>query len=662
MELNIKSYQMETKDINVKGKFTNRELSWIDFNYRVLDRCRSKTLLNESMNFLGITTSNLDEFISVRFAHLYHNGSKKIYKKVLRRVRQFIHDQVVIYHFLISSLAEEGVKITRMNKLNKKEIMKLKDTFHSSIFPMLTPILVQNAHNIPIVSSGEACIAVIIKNNDENNLIIIPIPKSIDAVYKVGDNVILVEDLISYFLDELFINKKIKCHGIFRVIKDASFCLDHDESRFIIDRMNDILAQRKTSRALFLEVESKMDNELLETLIDQLNIPKSHVHVESEIVDYRRFMKTKLLGSKHSYKPFKPKPYDGKGGWSIFSIIDDKDILLHHPYDNYDTVVRFITHAAIDPEVVAIKQTLYRVSSIDSPIVKGLCNAAENGKQVSVLVEIKARFDEENNIHIINKLEASGCHVLLGSEMLKTHCKMCVVIRRNGRHFQIYSHIATGNYNEKTSKIYTDLSYFTSKSKIGIDLLHIFNILSGISTPDSKLKKIAYSPVTLRKTLINKIEREISYAKKGKKAEIFIKVNSISDRIMVQKLYEAADKGVKIYIICRGVCSIVTRKNIYIKSIIGRFLEHSRIYYFSNDGDGDYYISSADLLTRNLDRRIEILLSLTESNVINKIKNIIQIMKKDEANSFVMNEKGSYGYPTVKGYDCHQKFIEQAIE
>lgn len=659
MELNIKSYQMETKNVNVKGEFINRELSWIDFNYRVLERCRSKTLLNERMNFLGITTSNLDEFISVRFAHAYHDEKKKIYKKVLVKTHEFIHEQVKMYHLLCDFIEKEGIEITKMNKLNKKEIYKMKQIFHQSIFPILTPILVQNSHNNPILSSGEPCVAVIIKNNEEKNLVIIPIPKSINGVFKIGNKVILIEDLVSYFLDELFINKEIKCKGIFRVIKDASFCLDHDESRFIIDRMNDILVQRKTGKALFIEVESKMNEDLLEMLVDLLNVPKSHVHIENEIVDFRRFSKEKLLGSKHSYKPYKPRPYEGKGEWSIFSIIDDKDILLHHPYDNYDTVVRFINHAAIDPDVLAIKQTLYRVSSIDSPIVKGLCKAAENGKHVSVLVEIKARFDEENNIHIINKLESSGCHVLLGSEMLKTHCKMCVVIKKDGRNFKLYSHIATGNYNERTSKIYTDLSYFTSKQKIGIDLLHIFNILSGISTPDSKLKKIAYSPVTLRKTLINNIEREIEYVKKGKRSEIFIKVNSISDEMMVQKLYEAANKGVKIYIICRGVCSIVPRKNIYIKSIIGRFLEHSRIYYFSNNGKGDYYISSADLLTRNLDRRIEILLSLTESNVINKIKSIIEIMKKDNANSFVMNKNGKFDKPRGD-YDCHQKLIDKA--
>ena len=660
MKLNIDSYQMETKDVDVKGKFINRELSWIDFNYRVLECARSKTPLNERMNFLGITTSNLDEFISVRFAYACQNKDKEPYKKILKGIHGFIHDQVKVSQELESELKEKGVHITKMSKLDKKEIRKMKSIFTNYLFPLLIPTLVAT-HGLPLISSGDTCIAIIIKQNNENNLVILPIPKEVHPIYEIGNKVILVEDLISYFLEELFINKEIKCHGVFRVIKDASICLNHDENRFIIDRMNDVLLSRKMSHAIFLEMESQMNSQLAEMLIEQYEVPKSHVHYEKQIVDFKRFSKFKLLPDKYSYKPFKPKPYEGKGRYSLFSTIDDKDILLQHPYDSYDTVVRFINHAAIDPDVIAIKQTLYRVSSIDSPIVKGLCKAAENGKQVSVLVEIKARFDEENNIHIINRLESSGCHVLLGTEYLKTHCKMCVVIKRDGRNYRLYSHIATGNYNEKTSKIYTDLSYFTSKQKIGFDLLHIFNILSGISTPDSKLKKIAYSPVTLRKTLINAIDNEIEIAKKGKKAEIFIKVNSISDRIMVQKLYEAANKGVDVYIICRGVCSLVPRKNLYVKSIVGRFLEHSRIYYFRNNGKSEYYISSADLLTRNLDRRIEILLSLTESNVINKIKSIIHTLKKDEANSFIMDEKGVY--KRNKGnYDAHQKFIEKSEE
>lgn len=656
MKLNIDSYEMITKDIDVKGKFINRELSWLDFNARVLNCALAKIPLNERLNFLGITTSNLDEFISVRFAYVIKNKNKEPYKDILKQIHRFIKNQVTVYNDLIKDVKDKGYEVTKVSKLDKKEYHKIRQIFRTSIFPLLTPILVSDFQDIHNISSGDNCIAVEIKQNLDNVFAIIPIPRIIDPIYQIGDKVVYVEDIIREFLDELFINKEIKEHGVFRFIKDASFCLSHDDSRFVVDRMNDIIQMRKTSKPIFIETESKMSDRLINMITERLGVPKTHVHVEETLVDYRRFSKIKILPDKYSYKPFKPKPYEGKGRYSIFSVIDEKDILLHHPYDSYDTVVRFINHAAIDPDVVAIKQTLYRVSSIDSPIVNGLCKAAENGKHVSVLVEIKARFDEQNNIHVINKLKSSGCHILLGTEFLKTHCKMCVVIKKDEDTYKIYSHIATGNYNEKTSKIYTDLSYFTSKRKIGFDLLNIFNILSGISTPDSKLQKIAYSPVTLRKTLIKCIDREIENAKRGKKSGIFIKVNSISDPIIVQKLYDAASKGVKVYIICRGICSIVSKKNIYIKSIVGRFLEHSRIYYFYNNNHEEYYISSADLLTRNLDRRIEILLSLTESNVIHKIKDIIRILKKDEANSFVMDEYGVYH--RMKGnFNAHEKFI-----
>ena len=656
MKLNIDSYEMITKDIDVKGKFINRELSWLDFNARVLNCALAKIPLNERLNFLGITTSNLDEFISVRFAYVIKNKNKEPYKDILKQIHRFIKNQVTVYNDLIKDVKDKGYEITKVSKLDKKEYRKIRQIFRTSIFPLLTPILVSDFQDIHNISSGDNCIAVEIKQNLDNVFAIIPIPRIIDPIYQIGDKVVYVEDIIREFLDELFINKEIKEHGVFRFIKDASFCLSHDDSRFVVDRMNDIIQMRKTSKPIFIETESKMSDRLINMITERLGVPKTHVHVEETLVDYRRFSKIKILPDKYSYKPFKPKPYEGKGRYSIFSVIDEKDILLHHPYDSYDTVVRFINHAAIDPDVVAIKQTLYRVSSIDSPIVNGLCKAAENGKHVSVLVEIKARFDEQNNIHVINKLKSSGCHILLGTEFLKTHCKMCVVIKKDEDTYKIYSHIATGNYNEKTSKIYTDLSYFTSKRKIGFDLLNIFNILSGISTPDTKLQKIAYSPVTLRKTLIKCIDREIENAKRGKKSGIFIKVNSISDPIIVQKLYDAASKGVKVYIICRGICSIVSKKNIYIKSIVGRFLEHSRIYYFYNNNHEEYYISSADLLTRNLDRRIEILLSLTDSNVIHKIKDIIRILKKDEANSFVMDEYGVYH--RMKGnFNAHEKFI-----
>ena len=426
-----------------------------------------------------------------------------------------------------------------------------------------------------------------------------------------------------------------------------------------INYENQTLIKRNNSDNIFLSLRKDSDERLLNMLVNIFKVPKNHVYTKSKVLNYKRFMH-KLLDDSHSYEEYNPYQFNNYNNYyDMFELLKDQDMLLHHPYDSYDTIVKFLEHAANDKDVVAIKQTLYRVSSIDSPIVNALCTAARNGKKVSVLIEIKARFDEENNIRLIKKLQNSGATVLLGVEMLKTHCKMCIVIRREKDKLKLYSHVATGNYNEKTAKIYTDLSYLTSKQKIGNDLLLIFNILTGYSNPDEKLQKIYYAPVTLRNKLLQCIDNEVKFAKKGKKAEIFMKINSLSDEMMAEAIYKAADAGVKIYIICRGVCSIVPRKNIFIKSIVGRYLEHSRIYYFRNGGDGtpEYFISSADLLTRNLDKRVETLISLKDSNVIEKLKWIIQVYKNDDANSFIMNRDGSWKHD--KGsFSCHDWFME----
>ena len=628
-------------------KFINRELSWIEFNRRVLDcASNSDTPLNERMNFLSITTSNLDEFIAVRFGYVWHNKNKEPYKKILKEIQKFLSEQQKVYEIICKELSRHKIKVYNYDIKDNKDT---KQIFNSKIFPLLTPVLVSSYNDMPYLSSGQTCIACEV----DDQIVVIPIDKNIDKLFKVGNNVYLTENIILEYLDQLFISKKIKSTLVFRAIKDYSIELKHDENKFIIERMNDVLNRRKKSNNIFVQItKNKNSGELIKKVIDLLNIPMGHVFYTPLITDFKRFSKH-LLNENFSYAPFDTRYFDTGNNFSLLSVLDEKDILLHHPYDSFDTVVKFIQHASIDPKVVAIKQTLYRVSGMDSPIVDALCAAAKNGKQVSVLVEIKARFDEENNIHLVDKLESAGCTVLYGLEYLKTHCKMCVVIRKEDGEFKIYSNIGTGNYNEKTSKIYTDLSYFTSKYKIGLDLLNVFNIISGISRPEDKLNKVYYSPLTLRKTLIKYINREIEMAKSGKSAQIIIKVNSISDKEMVAKLYEAADAGVVVRIICRGVCSIVPRDNLYVKSIVGRFLEHSRIYYFKNGKSPEFLISSADLLTRNLDRRVEIMVSLKGTNVIRNIKKILNKLIKDETNSFVMDRNGVYS--RIKGdYNAHE--------
>lgn len=662
MKINLDNYSVTTKAPEVKGKFINRELSFLSFNQRVLYYAHApETPLNERLNFLAITGSNLDEFISVRYAYAEKNKETEPAKDILNEIITFKKTQNAVFNELKELLQEKGKRITKLSKLDKKYQRKAHSIFQNLIFPVLTPIHIGSINDYPNLYSGQTCIACIIGTEKTESVNIIPINKSLDPVYEIDGNIITIDDIILSNLDSLFINKEIKSKGVFRVIKDASVELNHDTSRFLIDRMEETLIERSLAKPIFMDISKDTPNDLKAFLSSIFNISNKNIFSDSHFIDYKRLNKISLVDDEScSFKPFTPYVFTNQDNhFSLFQTLNDQDLLLHHPYDSFETVIRFLNHAADDPYVVAIKQTLYRVSPQDSPIVAALCRAAQNGKSVSVLIEIKARFDEENNIRLINKLKSSGVNVLLGLEYLKTHCKMCLVIRKEGDSLKVYSDVATGNFNEKTAELYTDLSFLTSRQKIGTDLLHVFNIISGFSTPDDKLQKIDYSPVTLRKKFIKLIEREIDNAKKKRPAEILLKLNSISDPLIINKLYEAAEKGVHITIICRGITSIVARENIEIKSIVGRFLEHSRVYYFQNDKNPEYYISSADLLTRNLDRRVEIMVNLKDSTVENKLRYILKALKMDDKNSFSMDHTGTYR--KNKGtFDCHQWLIDNA--
>lgn len=639
--------------------FIQRELSWIDFNARVLVcALRNGTPLNERFKFLAITSSNLDEFISVRYASVLSETDPEIQEEVLSSIVRFIDKQYRAYDILKEEARDYGI-ILGKRKFPKEIEAKLEKMFDSDIFPVLTPISIGSTNDVPNLISGQSYMVVTVRDGNEEIINIIPILSNIKKMYLIDGHVVMIEDIIMRYLKKIFVNKQIDSAGFFRVIKDANIVLNHDRNKFILDRMNETLMKRKFSKPIFMMLSDTVPKRIRNILLGLMDLPKSHVYM-GDITDLSRFMSPLINNQSLSYQRFEAPQYEVIGEkFSLFSELNERDILLHHPYDSYDTVVKFIQHAATDREVLAIKMTLYRVSSEDSPIVNALVSAAKNGKQVSVLVEIKARFDEDRNISLISKLKYAGVNVIMGIEELKTHCKMCVVIRKEDDGVKIYSHLATGNYNEKTAKIYTDISYLTSKQKIGYDLVNIFNIISGISRPDEKLQKVFYAPVNLRSKLVKLIDREIAIARSGKKAEIFIKVNSISDEPMVAKLYEAADAGVNITIICRGVCSIVPREHLRIKSIVGRFLEHSRIYYFRNKKDSEYFISSADLLTRNLDKRVEIMVSLKDSNVVQKIQHIIDVLISDTYNSFIMNEDGTFCLADGN-FDAHQYFIDTA--
>lgn len=645
------------KEVKPKGKFINRDISWLRFNARVLYYAHVNIQLNERFKFLAISDSNLNEFLSVRYPYVKKHRDVQPFVELQKDVKKFVTRQGLVYNELKSLLKNNKMEIVKPSKLDKKDLRKLRLIFMNDVFPLVTPIQVGSTNDYIKLDNGQLCIATLINDNGRESLNIIPISKAIDRFYIIDDKIILIEDVIYHFINDIFTNKEIVSKTSFKIIKDSDIELSHDTSKFIVERMQETLLSRRLSKSVYMILQKDTKASLKKMLNHAFSVSNKNT-AETELVDYTRFFNKVLSGSKYSYKPFEPHEYrDDEIRYSLFEVLKEKDILLHHPYDSYDTVVKFIYHAAIDPDVLAIKQTLYRVSSIDSPIVNALCTAAKNGKHVAVLVEIKARFDEENNIELIKKLKENGVVVLLGLEHLKTHCKMCMVVRQEGDKKEIYSHIGTGNYNEKTAKQYTDLSYLTSKNKIGIDLLNVFNIIAGNSSPKEKMQKISYSPVTLRKTLLKCIDKEISIAKSGKDAEIFIKVNSLSDTIMVNKLYDAAKEGVKITIICRGVCSICPRENIRIKSIVGRFLEHSRIYYFRNNKNSEYFISSADLLTRNLDKRVETLVSVKDSNVVKKLESIMNVLIDDTENSFTMTEKGTWIEPK-KGFNAHEWLIE----
>lgn len=656
--IDIKNYENIEKYKKFNMPYIERDLSWLDFNRRVLScGCDKKVPINERANFIGITESNLDEFISVRYPSSDDDNEKGTKSKLLKDIKKFIKDRDEVVKNFISILnTKYNVRFTVPEKLSKKEYAKLEKLYHNDIFPLLS-IEKISEHRI---DNGYPFIAALIRDNDVTNTFIIPIIKELDTLYITddGSKVITIEDIITHFLaSTTFINKKIVETGVYRIHQDGSVIISHDSSINLITRMEDTLLHRMNAKPIFIQYREGSGEKLLDEICDHYGINNKH-RIRRFMIDYKSFKGMKFVKGGN-YKKFKPKRNTECD--DIFDTLDKEDIMLHHPYDSYDTVVDFVRQAADDKYVISIKQSLYRVSSLESPIVEALCKASRRGKKVLVLVEIKARFDERNNIEIFNKLSAAGCVVTLGDEFKKTHCKMCTVVRRKpGDGTKVYTHIGTGNYNEATSKIYTDISYLTSSRKLGHDVTEIFNIVLGYSKPVADMYKLFYSPVNLRNKIIACIDNEIKQAKNGKKAEIIMKVNSISDKAVISRLYTAANKGVKVTIITRGICSILPRKNLYIKSIVGRFLEHSRIYYFRNKKEHNYYISSADLLPRNLDKRVEILLSMNNKEISKKISKILSLMMNDTENSFIMTKDGKWiKCNDDKKFDCHQMFIDR---
>lgn len=650
-------------------KTIDREISWVNFNYRVLHQSmREEIPFLERLKFLGISFSNMNEFIAVRFSSVlegFLRNSKvpddlgktnydKKYDNLLSAIFDFKGLQYKTYVDLVKKLKTK-LSITlcdNYNDLDAKDKKFCIEYFEENILSILTPVTYDSTKEMPTIADNEQHFLIKLSDKHSSNILcMLNVPECAERIVQISDKkFILLEEIIKMNLQSMFLGKRIEDYILFKTYKFVTDTLSMNTDEFIIDRMKKYLSDRDLSNNnAFLDVRTnKKHTDLVKVLYKIFDVYKGHVYSTQHPILLDCLTSSFYKNSKYEYEPFEPAiPSDFIGEEGIMKHLLKDDILIQHPYESFDMVVDFLKESSIDKDVISIKQTLYRVSSEDSPLIEALCRAAQHGKKVIILLEIKARFDERQNISMIEKLKESGCTLIYGIETLKVHCKMCLVTKKTKKGIKIFSHVGTGNYNDRTARVYTDISFMTSNAKIGSDLNAVFNMLSGFSYPKD-IKSVHFSPFGIRKKLSELIDREVKHFKNGKKAEVVLKMNSLCDLKLIKNIYEAAEKGVKFEIICRGVCSIIASENIVVKSIVGRFLEHSRIYYFYNNNDPDIFISSADLMARNLDKRVEIMLPIKDDFCKKKLINILTIFRKDEKNMYYMNENRNYLKATGK--------------
>lgn len=638
----------------------NREISWLDYNYRIINRSKGKDIsLEQKLVFLGYASANLDEFISVRFSELYNKYDKEnINEDIYQEVLKYIKNQRCI----ISKIIQDSIYNYYSDYFKDINDNILNIYFMTNIFPALTPISITNNKDIPMFNDSDINFLIKLKDletNKKSTYCILQIPSSLGRVIRFEDKYIFIEEIVEKYLNIIFSNKIIHSYIIFKVNKDYSGEVSKDVRDKILTRVDDMLKNKRKNNIIFVDIaKNEYSDKLTKDIIKLTKVPKEHINMMNsnrEIgLDYLKNKPYKKITGKNIDKIKSVIPNELFGYDSILEYLDDNnELLLHHPYETYDLVVNFIKEAAIDQNVISIKQTLYRVSSEKSPIIKALCLAAKNGIRVTVMLELLARFDEKQNIKLVDKLKSAGCTVIYSLDKIKTHCKICLITKSTKKGLKTYSHIGTGNYNEKTSTGYADISYFTTDNIIASELASVFNMITGFSNP-TNLNTIYFSPITLR----NRLEDLISNYKDYGITKVKIKVNSISDYNIIKNIYEAADSGLKFDIICRGVCSLIPRNNISVKSVVGKVLEHSRLYIFERDKDLPLvYISSSDLLTRNLDKRIELLIPITNIKYMNKIINIFDILIQDEYNSFWCKDDGYWVCLDQPKIDCYKSFV-----
>jgi len=686
---------MENKvDFRNPACYTNRELSWILFNHRILGEAKdAKIPLFERLKFLSITASNLDEFFMVRVASLKDMVNAGYTKKDLAGMtaleqleklnevtHEFVRQQYLVYNRqLIPELDSAGLHLVMGHEdLNEEQKAFVDRYFLDNVYPVLTPMAVDSSRPFPLIRNKTLNLGALVRKKtggEELEFVTVQVPGVLQRVVLVPSDaegrqsVIFLEEIIERNMDKLFLNYDIVSVSPFRIMRNADFSIDEDEAEDLLKEIERQLKKRQWGQAIRLETEAGMNEQLRQTLMDELHIERDDLYAIHGPLDLTVLMKVYGMEGFSSQKASVHVPQIEPEFLiedDIFAQIRKGDVFLHHPYQSFTPVVSFIRQAAQDKDVLAIKQTLYRVSG-NSPIIAALAQAAENGKQVTVLVELKARFDEEHNIIWAKMLEKAGCHVIYGLLGLKTHCKITLVVRREEDGIRRYVHLGTGNYNDSTAKLYTDVGLMTCTEQIGEDATAVFNMLSGYSEPRS-WNKLSLAPLWLKTKFLSLIQREKRNAEQGLPAHIIAKMNSLCDVDLIAALYEASAAGVKIELIVRGICCLKIgipgiSENISVRSIVGNFLEHARIFYFENAGKNEVYCSSADWMPRNLERRVEILFPVENEKIKTRVIHILESQLKDNMKAHILQPSGNYEKANRRGqaaYCAQEVFCQEA--
>ncbi|WP_341282904.1 polyphosphate kinase 1 [Paenibacillus sp. FSL H8-0537] len=653
--------------------YVNRDLSWAEFNCRVLQEAQDvNNPLLERAKFLAIVSSNLDEFMSVRVAGIQEQikaGYSKIdftgytpaglWKRLIKRTNQMVHDQYKSYRDVLRGLGREGITIRSMSELNMTQSKAVSEYFHEIVFPVLTPMAVDQSRPFPLVHTKELYLAVLLRHpeaapEEDPLFAMVQVPSILARFVPLPERpnskkreYVLLEDLIEQFIDTLFNGYGAYEVHAFRLTRNADFTLNED-AEDLLEEIEKELRKRRWGISVRLEVARGMHPETLDILKDELEIEDNLIEIDGPL-DLSFLMKfvQAIPGYDHlryeKMEPLYPMEFDDTD--DMFEVIRQRDVLMYHPYESFDAVNDFVMQAAIDPDVLAIKMTMYRVSG-KSALVQALAEAAESGKQVTVVVELKARFDEERNIAWARQLEKAGCHVVYGLIGLKTHAKILLVVRREQDTLRRYVHVGTGNYNDSTATLYTDIGLFTSHPTIGGDASALFNEVTGYSDPYD-WKAFGVAPTDLKQKLFRLIDREIAHVAAGKKGRVIAKMNSLSNQEMVDKLYEASQAGVKIDLIVRGVCCLRPgvagrSENIQVISIVDRYLEHARVMYFHNGGEEEVYLSSADWMTRNLMKRVELMCPVYDAHLRQTLINMLNLNLNDNVKARKLLSSGTY--------------------